>query len=234
MIVVAKSLDLLDYLSQWALSKGIEFLLCKAYTDDIVTIHALEQQRYYLVDTLLDYVYDSQRNPLNAVSTPPKSADISIRLAEASDQDALIELASKSFQGHFGRFHADEFISEQQATAVYEEWIKSSCSGYADWIVVAEVNHLIAGFSIWKKPTPNEQALSIPVGHYSIAATDPTFAGRGLFGMLTYAGMQLLDGLCYCIEGPTHINNYPVQRGYTKLSWRIVDARHSFHKWLKR
>jgi len=42
----------------------------------------------------------------------------------------------------------------------------------------------------------------------------------------------LLDGIADCIEGPTHVNNYPVQRGYTKLLWRICDAHHSFHKWL--
>jgi hypothetical protein len=164
---------------------------------------------------------------------PSKSPDITVRLAEDRDRDALIEVTVKAFRAHFGRYHADERISPQQAIAVYEEWIRSSCSGYADWIVLAEMNQQIAGFSIWKKPSPLEQALSVTVGHYSIAATHPAFAGRGLFGILTYAGMQLLDGLCHCIEGPTHINNYPVQRGYTKLSWRIADARHSFHKWLK-
>jgi hypothetical protein len=44
--------------------------------------------------------------------------------------------------------------------------------------------------------------------------------------------MKLLSGMVTCIEGPTHINNYPVQRGYDKLNWKIADARHSFHKWL--
>jgi len=224
--------DLLARAEQWARAAGLEFLICKTYTDDMPLIHALERQGFRLVDTLLDFVYDSRRPPLSQVEKPLTPPGVTIRLAEPSDQAALIEMAGRSFAGHFGRYHSDPRIPREQATQVYEEWLRSSCAGYADWIVVAEIEGQRAGFSTWKKPSTAEQALALKVGHYSIVGVDPAFAGRGLLGLLTYRGMELLDGLADVIEGPTHINNYPMQRGYTRLGWRIADARHAFHKWL--
>jgi hypothetical protein len=223
---------LLDQAVRWATSAGVEFLVGKPYTDDVVVVHALEKEGFLLVDTLLDYVYDARKYPLHSVPAPPMSLDIPLRLAREADIEELKAVARAAFRNHFGRFHSDERISKDQALRVYEAWVESSCRGYADWVVVAEIEGRIAGYSIWKKPSLSDQELSIQVGHYSIAATHPDYAGRGLFTLLTYRGMELLDGMADCIEGPTHINNYPVQRGYAKLLWRICDARHSFHKWL--
>ncbi len=225
--------EMLDYLFQWALSGGVQFLLCKPYTDSVEVIQACEQKGFILVDTLLDCIYDYRQFPLQE-GTPLKTPkEVTLRLAASSDLDELINLAGASFQSHFGRYHSDERIGRDSATRIYQEWIRSSLNGYADWICIAEIGGRIAGFSIWKKPSSLEQSLSVRVGHYSIAGIHPDFFGRGLFTALTYEGMKLLDGIADVVEGPTHINNYGVQLGYSKLHWRVCcDARHSFHKWL--
>jgi hypothetical protein len=110
--------------------------------------------------------------------------------------------------------------------------MNSSLNGYADYFVLAEIDNRIAGLSIWKKTSALEKKLPIRLGHYSIGAIHPDFFGRKLFSILTYEGMKLLQPEVDMIEGPTHINNYAVQRGYARLGWQISDARHSFHKWL--
>src|SRR5207247_354104 len=56
--------ELLERVIDVALSRGVEFLLCKPYTDDIVLVHALQQHGFLLTDTVLDYVYESSRDPL--------------------------------------------------------------------------------------------------------------------------------------------------------------------------
>ena len=142
-------------------------------------------------------------------------------------------MAHLAFEGHFGRFHADRRLGKEVATRVYEQWLGSSLDGYADWIDVAEISGNIAGFSVWKKPSPQEVELKIRIGHYSISGIHPAYHGRGLFTALTHEGMKGMQGFADVLEGPTHINNYGVHAGYSKLNWRVgADARHSFHKWL--
>jgi RimJ/RimL family protein N-acetyltransferase len=216
----------------WARAREVVFLLGRAHTDDIPLIHAMERNGFLLMDTLLDYVYDMRRQPLTSIVAPSVPAGFSIGLASERDLDRLTHVARAAFVRHFGRYNADPRITPAQSMQVYEEWVRSSVRGYADWIVIAECDGAIAGYSIWRRPSAAESALGVRVGHYSIAGVHPDFGGRGLFGVLTHAGMELLQGIADCVEGPTHVNNYPVQRGYARLSWHIADARHSFHKWL--
>ena len=224
--------ELLNHTIIWARRRGIDCLLCKTCTDDTLSIHELERQGFLLMDTLLDYVYDYRKSPFRVLPQPKPIPGNSVRLADENDVGQLTTLARAAFGKHFGRYNADERITRLQATQVYEEWINASFKGWADWILVAEINKQIAGFSIWKKPSQLEQSLPVRLGHYSIGAVHPAYYGRGIFSTLTYEGMKMFDGKVDCLEGPTHINNYPVQQTYTKLHWRIADARHSFHKWL--
>lgn len=226
--------SLFSHAVNWASTNRIDFLMAKTQTDDTVVIRTLERQGFQLVDTLLDYVYDARRYPLAGMMRPDPARGVNIRLAEPGDTEELVELGKLAFKTHFGRYHSDSQLPGDGVAKVYGEWARSSAAGYADWIVVAESNRELVGYSIWKKPTPYEQNMRVRMGHYSIAAVHPDYSGRGLFSALTYAGMEILKDLCDCIEGPTHINNYGVQRGYTKLNWHICDAHHSFHKWLPR
>jgi hypothetical protein len=225
---------LVGAVESWAKAREVAFLLCRAYTDDVPLIHALESNGFLLMDTLLDYVHDARRQPSTQILAPSVPAGFSISLTGERDLDRLTQVARAAFVGHFGRYNADPRITPAQSLQVYEEWVRSSAKGYADWILIAERDGTIAGYSIWRKPSAAESALSVRLGHYSIAGVHPDFSGLGLFGALTHAGMELLRGVADCIEGPTHINNYPVQRGYARLSWHVADARHSFHKWLTR
>jgi hypothetical protein len=211
---------------------GYQFLLCKVFTDDIVSIHALEKAGFLLVDTLLDYQVDFKRNPFASIRAPEYADEITIRFARESDDAELAELARAAFANHFGRYHSDARIPKVQATQTYIEWMHSSLHGYADYFVLAEIGNKIAGLSIWKKTSEMEKCLPLRLGHYSIGAIHPEFFGKKLFSILTYEGMKLLQPDVDMIEGPTHINNYAVQRGYSRLGWQIGDARHSFHKWL--
>lgn len=225
--------SILDHAIQDATSRGTQFLLGKTYTDDLTCIHALESRGFQLMDTIVDCVYDVRRTPLASIQTPVLPEGVSLRLAVPSDREELVAVAGASFREHFGRYHADERLGRDLATKAYEQWMRSSLDGYADWIHLAIAADKIVGFSIWKRPSKAESQLKVRVGHYSIAGIHPDFHGKGLFTALTYAGMQSLEGIADVIEGPTHINNYGVQFGYAKMGWRVLsDARHSFHKWI--
>jgi GNAT superfamily N-acetyltransferase len=224
--------QLLGHLIDWAGARGNEFLLCKTYTDDILTIHALEKHGFLLMDTILDYVFDFREFSLCDIPNPPLPKGAEVRLATEDDIEELLTVARKSFRDHFGRFHADERISKRKATQVYEEWVKSSFEGFADWILVAEIDGRITGYSVMKKPSSLEQTLKVKVGEYNIGGVHPDYRGQGLFSYMSYEVMKLFNGKVDCILGPTHVNNNSLQRVLNKLIWRICDARHSFHRWL--
>lgn len=223
---------LIDKAIDWAKQSGYKFLLYKTYSDDLTSIHIMENSGFFLVDTLLDYAIDFRITPLDIIPSQNASDDVTIRFARPDDEQELVMLAENSFRNHFGRYHSDPHFSGEQAISVYTEWMRSSLCGYADYFILAEIGGRIAGLSIWKKTTDEEKKIPIRISHYSIGAIHPDFFGKKLFTILTYEGMKKFQGFTDIIEGPTHINNYPVQRGYTRLNWQIYDARHSFHKWL--
>jgi ribosomal protein S18 acetylase RimI-like enzyme len=208
------------------------FLLCKTTPADTAIIHALESHGFFLMDTLLNFIFDfhADRQKQGAPRVPEGFV---LRLATSSDNESLVETARASFAEHFGRFHADPRIGRAAATRIYEEWIRSCANDWADWIVVAIHGDRIAGYSAWKKPSALDQRHGIRLGHFSIGAVHPDFFGRGLFGALTREGMGQLRSSADWIEAPTHIDNHAVQRGFLRLGWRSAAAQHSFHKWLK-
>ncbi|MDI1334755.1 MAG: hypothetical protein PSU94_01100 [Lacunisphaera sp.] len=212
---------------------GSELVTAKTYTTDLAAVHALQKQGFLLMDTMVDVICRFEDSTSRLLAEAEKPSDFVIRLAQRSDTDALRAVARAAFPRHFGRFHSDPKIGPETGSRLYEEWIQACVEGWCDWIFVAEKDGRIAGFSAWKKPTAAESRQGLRLGHYSIGAIHPDFQGRGLFKRLTLAGMRTLREFADCVEGPTHVHNLPVQRGYLKLGWQIADSRHSFHKWIR-
>jgi len=208
-----------------------DFLLCKAASLDTAIIHALESNGFLMMDTLLNFVCDCRGGGSDGRGHQAPDG-FALRLATASDIEALVEVAGVAFAEHFGRFHADPRIGRSAATTIYEEWIRSCANGWADSIVVAMHGNRVAGYSAWKKPSGLDERHGIRLGHYSIGAVHPDFFGRGLFTALTREGIEKLRASSDWIEAPTHIDNHAVQRGFLRLGWRVTGAQHSFHKWL--
>jgi ribosomal protein S18 acetylase RimI-like enzyme len=220
---------LLDEAVRHAEEHGAECLVHRSYADDAPAIHALERRGFLLVDTLLDFVFDFARDEVPVSS--PLPPDMRVRPVTPEDLDGLLEVSRRAFAVHSGRFHSDERIPRACAARIYEMWIRSCMEGWADWVLAAECRGAIVGYSAWKKPSEIERRYGIGLGHYSIGAVLPEHAARGLFRALTLEGMRLLAGHAQRIEGPTHVTNFPVQRAYAALRWRVAGARHGFHRW---
>ncbi|MCI0499564.1 MAG: GNAT family N-acetyltransferase [Planctomycetales bacterium] len=222
--------QLLQYAENLSRRNGLEFLLSKTSTHDYTAIHSLERNGFFMMDTILSIYYDFRRFPETGEHI--KCPRFEVRLADSADCDALVAVSRSAFAEHIGRYHNDKNIPREKATGVYEQWLRSSCSGWADWIVVAEKENQIAGYSVWKKPSDNQKRHGIDLVDYSIVAIDPRFQKQGLFGLLTLEGMKLIREKYRYSEGRTVVDNYGVQRGFIKLGWKICGGRHAFHKWL--
>jgi len=225
--------DLLDEVIRHAASCGMECLTCKVQPLHFAAIHALERHGFLLMDTILDFVFDFSRTPLEGISIPKRANGLTTRLARPEDLSEVLAVSEKAFANHFGRYNSDPKMPYGTATEVYREWVHSSFCGWADWILVAEIEGRIAGFGVWKKASTLEVRHALKLVHYNLAGVHPDFSGRGIYTVLAADGMQMTQSFARYLDGPVHVSNYPVHRALQKLSWRIAGARHSFHKWLK-
>lgn len=223
----------------YALAKGYVFLSSKVYCSQNPLIHGLQKNGFLLVDTMLDFVLQTEvsrdlgRTPLHAPIGSRLPDDIELRAAVPADLASTLELARLSFTSHFGRFQADPYIALADAENVYTQWIKSSYDGYADRIFVAAQRDKVVGCTLWKDASALERKSGLPLGHYSLGAVHPEFAGKGLFSALTRKGVaEFSDSLSF-VEGPTHVRSLAVQGAYLRMGWKVMDSKHSFHLWLK-
>ena len=211
---------------------GIECLTVKVHPRDTATIHALERKGFLLMDTLVHYVFDFLRTPFERVVPPRRISGLNIRLGVEEDLPEILEVAERAFKNHFGRYNADSRMPSGAAKDVYREWARSSLSGWADWVTVAEVHARIAGYAIWKKASPLEAKHALDIFHYNLVAIHPHFVGRNVFAALTYEGMRMFREYANRFTAPTHVTHSAIHRLCFELGWQICGARHSFHKWL--
>ena len=222
--------NLISFICCQCACSGIEHLSCRVNTDDIASVHALEKSRFRLMDTLLNYAFDFRKHTTLIEDHKPQ---YKVRLIHKGEDKDIAEVARVAFQNHFGRFHADKRFPRKKAAELYAEWAKNAYKGYADCIFVAEVDGRLVGYSVWSEPGITQQLLGTRIGLYGICGIHPDAHGKGIFKSLTLAGMKWLEGKADIVEGGTLVNNYPVQRGYATLGWQIIDARYTFHKWIK-
>lgn len=213
--------------------RGTQCVVCKVQSNELPVIHALEQRGFLLMDTLQDFVFDFSRAPIEEISFPQRDKQLTIRRANPADLAALMAISEKAFANYFGRYHADPEMPPGTPRKIYTEWVRAAFRGWADWILVAEVDGKIAGYGLWRKPLQIEKKNSLRVAHYDLAAVDPEFQGRGLYTALALDGMEIARNYAQYLVGPVHVSHNPVQHNLQKLGWRISGARHSFHKWLK-
>jgi ribosomal protein S18 acetylase RimI-like enzyme len=225
--------QLLDEVVRHAATRGIHLLTCKVQPLQFAAIHSLERHGFLLMDTLLDFFFDFSRTPFDKISLPERLDGLHVRLANSDDLPELLTLTETAFAKHFGRYNADPKMPAGTGTKVYQEWVRSSFRGAADWILIAEINNQIAGYSVWKKESPLEEKHSFDIAHCTLAGIHPEFFGRGLYTTLTFEAMRRAQEFASHLDGPAHISHYPVHRAMLKLGWKIAGVRHSFHKWLQ-
>jgi len=224
--------QLVNEVLRHAASRGIDLLTCKVQPLQIGAIHTLERHGFLLMDTLLDFFFDYSRTPFDKLNPPQRVEGLHVRLATPEDLPELLTLTEIAFAKHFGRYNSDPKMPAGTGTKVYQEWVRSSFEGAADWILIADFNNRIAGYSVWKKASALEVKHSFDVARCTLAAIHPEFFGRGLYTMLTFEGMRIAQQFANHLDGPAHASHYPVHRAMLKLGWKLAGVRHSFHKWL--
>jgi GNAT superfamily N-acetyltransferase len=151
----------------------------------------------------------------------------SLREARADDETQLRRLARENHR--ITRFYADPNFPDERCDDFYETWIVRSLEGWADVVLVADLEGRPAGYMTVHADREAEQ------GSLGLSSVDREARGQGL-------GQALVRGaVAWCREHGlgevtvvTQGRNVAALRTFESCGFRIRDVRLWFHKWYER
>ena len=212
-----------DELITGARDMGAELLMVRLSTADLEFAQDLERKGAILTDTLVYF----QKNNIDRYGIDLPDGYFACK-AENSDAESVGRMASESFKGYFGHYHADWRLDRADCDAVYTSWAKNSCfkGGLADDVILIKKGDEIAAFATVRK-----------IGGISfegvLFAVSPKHQGLGLHLKL----MQLSQNWG-CDNGmrrlltSTQINNIAVQKNWCRAGLEPFNSFYTFHIWL--
>lgn len=226
-IVSAKIVDATaspEMIAAVAQAKGVQMLTVRVDVGDLPRVHRLEAAGYQLMDTLLYYRRELVELPL----THQLLNGLTLRQATPQDAASVAKLAREAFTGYMGHYHADPRLDRSAADAAYVEWAEMSTSRVSPEapVLLAEISEEIVGFLTLRRNSLCEMEIALN-------AVQPANQGRGVYAALVTASLQLSrkSGTKQIIVS-TQINNYAVQRVWSRLGFAHSKSIYTFHKWL--
>lgn len=206
--------------------RNVCYLSHRASSNDISTIHVLEESGFATIDGLLTFSLD-----LNNWVHKNSSSNYVFRPYREEDLPELKRIASESFM--YDRFHSDPVIPKLSADRFHEVWIENSCRGLVDAVMVAEKDGKAIGFITCKINSSFQQETGIKFGSIVLVATDRGKRGKGVAaGLLNYVLDWFKSEKVNIVEVGTQIRNIPASRLYEKAGFRLQETSFFFRRCL--
>jgi ribosomal protein S18 acetylase RimI-like enzyme len=209
----------------WAERAGVACLDFLARSDDPTTIISAERAGFHLTDVRLTYRYahnHAVKPDINHSESPAR-----IRGACRDDLATLQRIAGESHRD--SRFYFDENFPRAGCDALYETWIRRSCEGYADGVLVAELYDRPAGYLTCHLP----RATGEP-GNIGLVGVDSVARGLGLGRALVLSALGWFTA--HRVEGVTvvtQVRNLAAQSLYQRCGFVTCAAQLWYHKWYR-
>jgi len=125
---------------KWSKTNQIDCLYFLADSEDNATINVAEENKFHFVDIRMRF-----ERQLKGSSTELNTAFVGdIRPSCPRDIPFLRDIARTSYRDT--RFYYDSHFPAHLADKLYETWIEKSCVGYADVVLIAEVEGDVVGY----------------------------------------------------------------------------------------
>jgi len=199
----------------WCHANAIQLLYLLAESDDTLTIRLAEDHGFRFVDIRMSFERSLSDQDLPAASPY-------IRPTEPGDLPALLAIARTSFRA--SRFYHDSHITSEQANALYETWIAKSCNGYADAVLVADLDGQPQGMVSCH--------LRGNIGTIGLVGVSQAARGRGLGYALVMASLRFfVEQGVQEAHVVTQGRNIAAQRLYQACGLKTHAVHLWYHRW---
>lgn len=209
---------------EFCAAHDVELLIARCPVEDVAATQALTATDFLLLDTLVYYERDLPASPVE------ESVTDSIEEIRPGDPEQVESIARECFRDYLGHYHADRRLDRDACTEVYASWARSACDsvGPDAFVLVGGEPGKRVGFSTFRRSADG-------TGELVLGAVLPAARGRGLYRLLTLAGMERLgsSGATRFITS-THLSNWGAQASWVAAGLRPTRAYHTFHRWFER
>lgn len=197
-------------------------LIARCPAAELRTVQRMEQQGFLLMDTLLYYVRHLAKPPI------PEDRNASlIRPLRPGDEEQVREIATQSFKGYYGHYHADPRLDSDKCDEAYVSWAVRSATSreIADEVLVADIDGRLAGFATLRRNNDEE-------GEGVLYGVAPWAQGRGIYRSLMAQSLEWCQEQNYThMLYSTQILNNTAQNTCTRLCFEMSHAYYTFHRW---
>jgi hypothetical protein len=202
---------------------GVRHITVRLPADDIVSIYALEQAGFYLVDTIVEYYFDFRNSKI-----PKTDSSCELRLYRPGDR-AMVEKSTRDiFSNYPGRFHNDPNLDKAKADQLYANWLVNSCQGLSDDCILALVGGELAGITTLKIHRGLDKYIPFRIGEVVLTGTVPGFRGKKVYTSMLNFAQNYFAAKIDLFKYATQLNNFYVQRALVRLGFFLKYAYHTF------
>lgn len=215
--------ELIPQIDLWCRQNDIKCLYFCARSDDAKTIRLAEDNGFRLVDIRITF----ERDTLQKIDISNINSNNEIHLRFAVPEDAIILGAIAREVHRDSRFFYDENFPSYLSERLYEAWIKQSCAGHANVVIIAEHDHLPVGYI-------SCHINKDQIGNISLIGVSKLIQGKGIgHTLLTYALDWFKKQRVRKITVATQGRNYPAQRLYQSHGFLTSNVELWYHRWNK-
>jgi dTDP-4-amino-4,6-dideoxy-D-galactose acyltransferase len=214
--------DLMVSVLDWCQVNTIDCLYFLTGSNDNQTIRLAEDNGFRLVE--IRYTFEYWLKNWDPNSRLSASDRVAIRPVGDGDVPILQNIARFSYQD--SRYIFDQNFSEEICQEYYATWIKNSCAGRAEMVLVAEANSKIVGYISGNRDKKQ------PEGRLELTAVLPEYQRHGVGQELFRSALDW-----YVRAGVDHITvetqgrNIKTQRMIQRHGFLSHSTHLFYHKW---
>lgn len=204
---------------KWCQINEIDCLYFLADSSNQETLPIAEKNNFHLVDLRVNL----ENNKLNLIENLSNS-EVKIRLAQDSDIAQLRQMAAVNHTD--SRFYYDSHFPREKCDELYATWIEKSCHGFADAVLIAEIQNEVVGYI--------SCSIKNGVGNIGLVGVKATTQGKGIGKLLVNQACQWFkQNEANNVTVVTQGRNIIAQRLYQKNGFITESIKLWYHLWLK-